>query len=142
MRSLAVLLCLSSPAAAWEFSASPVCTLSHAEGGASVSVTHDPSRPQPYAIAIVLARSWDPAPVFAMRFDGGRGLIITTDRHALSDGNRRLTVSDRGFGNVLDGLEFNTSATALLGDAAVPFSLDGVAPEMRAFRACTEAPTA
>jgi hypothetical protein len=38
---------------------------------------------------------------------GPRGNMISTSRHALSDDGRTLSVSDRGFGNVLNGLEFN-----------------------------------
>ncbi|MBO6707236.1 MAG: hypothetical protein JJ912_14180, partial [Roseitalea sp.] len=72
----------------------------------------------------------------AMRFDGPIGLTITTDRHIASDEGRSLTVTDSGFGNVLNGLEFNHTATALLGDRAVPVSLDGAAPAVQDFRAC------
>ena len=38
---------------------------------------------------------------------------------------------------MLNGLEFNDTATALLGDRAVAFALDGAGPAVRAFRACT-----
>jgi hypothetical protein len=51
-------------------------------------------------------------------------------------------VTDTGFDNVLNGLEFNNTATALAGTTAIPFLLDGVAPEMKAFRACVAAPLA
>ena len=76
-------------------------------------------------------------PIFAIRFDGPRGLTISTDRHVILDDGATLTVTDRGFGNVLNGLEFNDTATALLGDRAVAFALDGAGPAVRAFRACT-----
>lgn len=46
-------------------------------------------------------------------------------------------MTDRGFGNVLDGLEFNETATALLGDQAVVLSLEGAAPAVQSFRART-----
>ncbi len=139
---LAVVLCLLAlPADAWEFTPAPVCTLSHETPDATVTLTWDPRRPEPYAIAVTRGASWAGAPVFAMRFDGPRGNTIVTDRHAISDGGRTLTVTDRGFGNVLDGLEFNDSATALLGEEAVPFPLDGAAGPVRAFRACAEAAT-
>jgi hypothetical protein len=139
---LAVALCLLAlPVRAWEFTPAPVCTLSHETADAAVTVTWDPRRPEPYAIAVTRGAPWAGAPVFAMRFDGPRGNMIVTDRHAVSDGGRTLTVTDRGFGNVLDGLEFNDSATALLGDEAVPFPLEGAAGPVRAFRACAEAAT-
>ena len=51
-------------------------------------------------------------------------------------------MTDRGFGNVLNGLEFNDTAIAIAGETRVPFSLAGAAPEIQAFRACTDAPTA
>ena len=77
-----------------------------------------------------------------MRFDGPRGLTITTNRQTLTENGRTLTVTDRGFGNVLNGLEFNTTATALSDDVEVPFPLDGAASAVQAFRACATAPTA
>lgn len=124
------------PASAWEFSAVPVCTLSHETPDARVAVTYDPAQPQPYAIAITLDRPWPGAPGFGIRYDGARALSITTNRHVLSADGRTLTVTDHGFGNVLDGLEFNSTATAISGDRAVALPLDGAAPEVRAFRAC------
>jgi hypothetical protein len=51
-------------------------------------------------------------------------------------------VSDRGFGNVLDGLEFNQVALAATGDRVVSIDLDGAAPEVAAFRACITTPSA
>lgn len=136
------LLLASSPAAAWEFSPTPVCTLSHATPEADLRVTYDPRQEQPYAIAISRQQPWQDATTFSMRFDGPRGLTITTDRQRLSDDGRTLTVTDRGFGNVLNGLEFNTTATALFGIAEAPFPLDGAAREVQAFRECATAPTA
>jgi hypothetical protein len=131
-----------SPAAAWEFTPLPVCTLSHQTDQARVIVTYDPRLPEAYAIAVTGPAAWPDAPVFSMRFDGPRGLTISTDRQQLSDGGRTLSVTDTGFGNVLNGLEFNNTATALAGDISVPFPLAGAAPEVRAFRACIVAPTA
>lgn len=140
---LAVLLCLAaSPAAAWEFTPTPVCTLWHDTPDANLRVTYDPRLTEPYAIAIARAAPWPEAPVFSMTFDGSRGLTISTDRQTLSSDRTTLTVTDRGFGNVLNGLEFNVMATARLGNDALAFPLAGAAPEVRAFRACAEAPTA
>jgi len=141
MRLATVLFCLALPAHAWEFTATPVCTLSHDTPEASVTVTWDPRRTEPYAIAVTRAAPWAGAPVFSMRFDGPRGNTIVTDRHVTGDAGRTLTVTDRGFGNVLDGLEFNETATALLGEESVPFPLEGAADPVRAFRACAEAAT-
>ena len=79
-------------------------------------MTYDPSQPEPYAIS--LTRPDDPWPAtdsFGLRFDGPAALTIGTSRHQLSADGRTLTVSDTGFGNVLDGLALNGTATALAG---------------------------
>ena len=142
MRFALALCLLAGPLHAWEFTADPVCTLSHETEAASVRVTHDPAIPE-YAITITRAgAAWPGGPVFAIRFDGPRGLTISTTRHRLGEAGRALTVTDRGFGNVLDGLQFNDTATALLGDAAVAFPLDGAAEPVGRFRACVAAPVA
>jgi hypothetical protein len=141
MRVLAFML-MASPAAAWEFSPVPVCTLTHATEEGSVTVTYDPRQPEPYAIRIERGAGWPVAPVFSIDYAGPRSLAISTTRHRLSGDGTVLTVTDEGFGNVLDGLEFNTTATAVLGDARVPFPLDGAAGPVQDFRACTEAPLA
>ena len=139
MRPVIALACLglATPVSAWEFSALPVCTLSHDAGAAAWEVTYDPDD-RLYAIAITLAEgAWPEAPAFAIRFEGGRNLTISTDQLRLSDAGATLTVTDTGFGNVLDGLEFNATALATVGTAGVTASLDGAAPEVEAFRACT-----
>jgi hypothetical protein len=141
MRLALALLVLATPLHAWEFSPLPVCTLSHAAAEASVRVTYDPAQAEPYAIAITLPAPWPEAPGFGIRYEGARPLAIGTDRHRRSADGRTLTVADTGFGNVLDGLEFNARATAVAGDRAVPFDLAGAAGPVRAFRACAEAPT-
>jgi hypothetical protein len=109
---------------------------------ASVRVTHDPRLAEPYAIAITGPAAWSDGGNFSIVFEGARWLTISTDRQRLSDNGRTLTVTDRGFGNVLNGLEFNQSATARLGETAIPFPLAGAAPEVQAFRACALAPSA
>ena len=141
MRALLLLL-VASPAQAWEFTPVPVCTLSHATAEASMTVTWDPRQPEPYAIRIARAEPWPDDPVFSIDYAGPRPLSISTSRHRLSEGGTELTVTDRGFGNVLDGIEFNATATATVGGVTAPFPLDGAAEPVRAFRACTEAPLA
>ncbi len=141
IRGLLVCLLAAPPAAAWEFSADTVCRLSHDEPGVSVTVTYDPGPPQ-YAISITLPGPWADGPVFAMRFDGARPNTIHTERHFHPGGDRAtLSVTDRGFGNVLNGLEFNDTATALIADQEVAIPLDGAAPAVRAFRGCAEGRT-
>lgn len=77
-----------------------------------------------------------------MRFDGARPNTIATNRHQLGQNGAALTVIDRGFGNVLDGLEFNDTATAFTETQSVAIPLAGAAPEVRKFRTCVAAPTA
>lgn len=137
--ALVLSILLAGPAAAWDFSPVPVCTLSHDTPEGAVTVTWDPGRAEAYAITVTRAGVWSRGGVFAIRFDGPRALAIQTDRHAISEDGSALTVTDRGFGNVLDGLEFNGRATAMLGDVEVGFSLEGAAAPVRAFRACTGA---
>lgn len=142
MRFFTILLCaFATPAFSWEYSASPVCTLSHSSEKANLTLTYDRLSDGPYAIEITrIDRTWPVSPVFMMGFDGPRRSFITTDRHVLDAEGRSLTVKDRGFGNVLDGLEFNFIATAKSGETMLIFSLTGAAPAVRRFRACVDSP--
>ena len=135
-----ILALIPLPATAWEFFPGSVCRLTHATPEASVELTYDPAGPL-YTITVSRPGApFPPAPVFAMRFDGPRGLTISTTRHTAPDGDpTRLRVTDTGFGNVLDGLQFNRTATALIGGQEVGFRLDGAADPVAAFRACAEA---
>ncbi|MDU8943468.1 hypothetical protein [Ovoidimarina sediminis] len=132
------LLGLASPAAAWEFTQDTLCRLSHDEGGVAVDVTYDPAVPE-YAIHVRRDAPWPASPVFAMIFEGGRALSISTDRHRLSEDGRTLSVHDSGFGNVLNGLQYNSRVTALVLDSGVTVSLAGAAPEVERFRGCATA---
>jgi hypothetical protein len=133
--ALAVLLLSATAALAWEAGSGRLCELNHQGEAVSVRLTYDPAMRQ-YTIAITPDRPWSPGPLFTLRFDGPRGKTISTSRHVLSRGGATLSVTDRGFGNVLDGLEFNSTATARLGEHRVAFALDGAGPAVRAFRAC------
>ena len=138
MRLALLFVFLASPVFAWEFTASPICTLSHSEGDTDVVVTYDPSAGL-YSIAISTEQGWPPSDGFSIRFDGANPLIISTRRHAVSD--RTLTVTDTGFGNVLNGLAFNSTATAFTATAAATVSLDGAQEPVADFRACVTAPS-
>ncbi|MEO0702743.1 MAG: excinuclease ABC subunit B [Pseudomonadota bacterium] len=139
---LFALTLLAAPAHAWEFSPDPVCTLSHATPDADVAVTYDPAS-QEYAITLTRAETpWPTGIIFEIRFSGPRTLTISTTRHELSEDGRALTVRDRGFGNVLNGIEFNTTATAIINGPVISVPLTGAAPEVQKFRACAEALTA
>lgn len=134
----AVLVALAGPAVAWDFAPTPVCTLSHEGQDMAVTVTFDPSIEE-YAIHLTRDGGWPEVPVFSLRFEGPAGQTISTSRHMLNvQGPNSLTVRDRGFGNVLNGLEFNTRAVAVLGDLEVAVSLAGAAPAVAEFRACPD----
>ena len=142
MRALIALVLLSAPASAWEFTAVPVCTIKLDTAELSLRVTYDPAEAEPYRIALTLPDPWPRTDTFGLRFDGPAALTIGTGRHQLSDDGRTLTVTDTGFGNVLDGLAYNATATALAGTTEVPFDLAGARPVVEAFRACDVLPSA
>ena len=139
LRAFATIAVLSWPGTAlgWTFSPLPICTLNHAEAGVEITVTHDPAAGE-YAITLTLAEGVWPqdAGAFHIAFTGGRALTIGTGFHAVSEDGRSLTVRDRGFDNVLDGLEFNAVALAWADATRVPFTLDGAAGPVQQFRAC------
>lgn len=129
-------LTVATPVAAWEFTPVPICTLFHQGADMAVMVTYDPKAGE-YAIHLSREGGWPSAAVFVMRFEGPRSLTISTTRHLIeTEDTRTLTVRDRGFGNVLNGLHYNLRAVAVLGDLEVPVSLDGAAPAVEEFRAC------
>lgn len=130
MRLICLLTLLAGPALAWEFSPTPICTLRSA-GPVDAKITFDGAL---YALHLTRAGGWPDAPVFAIRFNGEVPLTITTTRHVI-DGIT-LTVTDRGFGNVLNGLQYNQTATALIGGLSVPLDLTGAAAPVEQFRAC------
>jgi len=133
-------LSVALPRDAWEFSPLPICPPPHTRPAAAVTVTYDPGTLD-YAITLRRPAPWPIAPSFAIQFDGPRPLTITTGRHQLSEAGRALTVTDKGFGNVLNGLAGNRMATAITGDAALTFPLQGAAPKVQAFRDCLTAPS-
>jgi hypothetical protein len=142
MRAMIALLLLATPAQAWDFTPTPVCTIFNTAPGLSVRVTFDPSQPEPYAITLTRPDPWPQTATFGLSFSGPAALTIGTSRHQLSPDGRSLTVTDTGFGNVLDGLAYNGTATALAGDTLVPFDLTGARPAVEAFRACGVLPSA
>ncbi|WP_299208488.1 hypothetical protein [uncultured Tateyamaria sp.] len=139
MRIIFSLIFLTTPALAWEFTPTPICTLSHTEPTVDIAVTYDHAT-HLYAIAVTSPDGWPDAAAFSIRFDGAQPNTISTTRHS-TEANT-LIVTDVGFGNVLDGLEFNATATAFTQTAAVTVSLMGAAPEVQKFRACATAPVA
>lgn len=139
---IACLLALcATPAAAWDVSLGPICVLEDQQPEVAVTLTHDPEGPI-YSITITTPTPWPEGPVFSITFVGDNPLRITTNQHVLSDDNRAVTVVDRGFGNVLNGMEFNETAIASLAGREVPFDLSAVDAPMQPFRTCTPQPVA
>lgn len=135
MRSLTALLLLASPAFAWEASRQgPVCLLTKVTDEAEIVVSHDATKSVPYAIELTNGAGWKAGPIFAIRFDGLQPLTITTDRHTVTEDT--LTVTDTGFGNVLDGLARNFVALATSGETALVIPLEGAEPEVEKFKSC------
>ncbi|MFK7838230.1 MAG: hypothetical protein AB8B60_18630 [Sulfitobacter sp.] len=143
MRSLAFLLALiafANTAAAWEFTPGTPCLLTHEASDVAIELTYDPTGPL-YSISLTQATAFVPAPVFSMTFGGTTPLTISTGTHRLNDANRTLTVTDRGFGNVLNGLQFGTEVRATLGDQVIMFPLINASEAVAAFRACDVLPS-
>lgn len=139
MRTTLAFFLLASPAAAWEFSASPICTLTDTSQSGEITVTYDPAITK-YTVTVTLPDgTWPDAQTFGMAFANDRPISIQTDRHSVSPDGRSITVKDRGFGNVLNGLEFNKRAYAMLGDTTVGIDLTGIGPAITAFRDCPAA---
>lgn len=136
MRFALILSCLPLPAVAWEFSPDPICTLTHQTETAEIAITYDVTLPE-YALFITLrSAEWDDAPSFEMTFQGGIPVTIGTTRHALSGDGATLSVRDRGFGNVLDGIEFNTALAAGTGAQFITADTSNAAAAVQAFRNC------
>lgn len=136
MRFLFLLLLSPVPAFSWEFSRDPVCRLHHQSPSAQIDISFN-SEPTRYQLSITLSGlDWNAAPSFGIFFDGGKSLTIGTDRHIINGDT--LSVVDSGFGNVLNGLEFNQVATAFTSSHVVTFNLEGAADAVRQFRDCTK----
>lgn len=133
-------LLVPTQATAWEFEETTICRLTHTEQAASVDLTFDPAASR-YSITLTRPVPWPNAPIFQLRFDGPRPFAISTDRHTLSENGTRLTVTDTGFGNVLDGIQYNAQMTAIVGDETTSVSTMTAPEPMQAFRECPSAPT-
>jgi hypothetical protein len=138
----ALTLCaVPGPVLAWEFSALSVCTVRHQSETADLVMTYDPGA-RLYAIEITRREgTWGDATVFGMQFVGAAPNAISTTRQTLSEDGKTLRVQDSGFGNVLNGLEFNARAGAFLGEVGEVFDLTNAAPAIAAFRMCEKAPS-
>lgn len=114
-----------------------ICTLSDASG--DIVLTHDPSGPV-YTITVRRDDAWPAVAVFGITFLGQDSLTITTDRHMRAPDGLSITVTDRGFGNLLAGMRGNDSATIFAGPVSKTISLAGAGPAVDAFEDCAPLP--
>ena len=128
-----MLLFLATPATAWDFTPGLPCLLTHEEPGLEVLLTHDPTQPL-YSITLTRSEPWGAGDVFSIAFDNGP--MISTNWQERSADGRALTVTDAGFGNVIAGIVAGGTATAILGDDSVSFSLAGAAEPTLDYARC------
>lgn len=126
-------------AQAWTFTPGLICRLSHETAEARIALTYDPRVPL-YSVTVSRAAALPQTEVFSMQFLGPQGRIIATDRHGFSADGTSVTAEDSGFGNVLDGLQFNWRAEAILGDTTIAFPLEGASGPVADFRRCADLP--
>jgi len=121
---------------AWETEVGPVCVMTHETPSALIELTHDPAQPE-YTISILRkTEPWPVSPTFTITFFGLGDFTISTDRHVLSDGGRRLTVTAPGFGNVIRGIAAGDTARAMTGNAFEDLPLADAGPAVRAYAEC------
>lgn len=136
MKMIALLALLPLRAAAWEFSPDPLCTLTHQAETAEIVITKDVTVPE-YTLTVMLrSGAWPDAPVFFMDYPNGVGPDISTNRHTLSADRATLIVRDRGFENVLIGLEENGILYASSGGLRVTADVAMAFGAVQEFRAC------
>jgi len=125
----------ATQAVAWEFIPGAPCKLSASQPDLDIELTHDPLAPL-FTMTLTRKTPWTDAQVFSITFVGASTFTISTDQHDISADKRTLSVADRGFGNVLRGMEFNQRAVASLGPDALSIDLADAAGPTRAFRDC------
>lgn len=136
-----LLLVSALPVQAWEFFPGTPCRLTHETSEVSVELTYDPTVPV-YSISLTQPIAFAPAHIFSMQFQGRAPIGISTGQHQISNAGRTLTVVDSGFGNVLNGLQFNDRVTATLDDQNITIPLTGAYDPVAAFRECDVLPAA
>ena len=78
MRPMIALLLLTTPAHAWDFTPSPICTIAENTPDLSIRVTYDPALSSPYAITLTRPTRWSGTETFGLRFDGLAAMTIGT----------------------------------------------------------------
>lgn len=139
LTALIAAIATASAAGAWEFTPGTPCILAYETDNAEVELTYDPTEPL-YTISLTQSTAFPIESIFEMQFLGSRSISIATNQHKLSNAGRTLTVTDHGFGNVLDGLQFNDTAIATLGNQVIELPLKDAAGPVARFRECDEQP--
>ena len=137
---LGVLCLVPSAAVAWEFQSGTPCRLTHIEEDVAVELTFQPQIPL-YTMSLTALTPWPSGREFSMTFLQRRPLRIATERHEMRDAGRTIFVEDAGFGNVLNGLQFNDVALAQLGSRTIELDLDTAPEAVEAFRNCGAIPS-
>ncbi|MEM7243261.1 MAG: excinuclease ABC subunit B [Pseudomonadota bacterium] len=133
------LLFVSEFASAWTFSPDPICRVTEKQQLIEIDLTYDHAT-EIYAIAFTKTEApWAQSQEFSIRFEGPRPKLIRTNRHQFSADGFTLTASDTGFGNVLDGLQYNTLAALQTGDERIFIQIHKSFPAIEAFRKCVDA---
>lgn len=127
---VAASLVFGTGADAWEFSPSPICTVTDNGSDTDLELTYDGAL---YTLKLTLPEGWANAEIFAIRF-APNGPFIQTTRHQIT--GKTLSVSDTGFGNVLTGLQNNVTAQAILGETIYEIALDGAFDPVEQFKNC------
>ncbi|WP_375265889.1 excinuclease ABC subunit B [Planktotalea sp.] len=115
---------------AWEFSPSPICTVTDNGSDTDLKLTYDGAL---YTLELTHPEGWTNAEIFAIRF-APNGPFIQTTLHQITGST--LSVSDTGFGNVLTGLQNNVIAQALLGETIHEIALDGAFDPVEKLKNC------
>ena len=139
MRALFIFLMSTSAAFAWNFTPDPICRVTEKQDLLEINLTYDHAT-EIYAIAFTKSEApWEQGAQFSIRFEGPRPKLIRTNRHEFSADGYTLTASDTGFGNVLDGIQYNTLAAIQTGDERIFIQIHKSFPAMEAFRKCVKA---
>jgi hypothetical protein len=125
----------ATTAAAWDYTPGLPCLLTYQSPEVEVALTYDPTAPL-YTISITDGVARLRPAIFALRFEGPAALTISTDQHVLTEQGKRLSVADTGFGNVLNGLQFNRRMVAVIGDQTISVPLEGASGPVAQFREC------
>lgn len=109
MRLILLLILLPLQAQAWTFTPGLTCLLTHETSQAQIELTYDPAAPL-YSITVTTQNPLPRSEIVSMTFIGPAGRTISTNQHSYGSDGRSVTAQDTGFGNVLDGLQFNQTA--------------------------------